>query len=80
MPKIELRSYSKARTPLGTLLRLFRYFRHCRLILISAVVSILLYCAATIAASGAVAGRAGSVAARTRGHCGARLSLLPPPA
>ena len=51
MPKIELRSYSKARTPLGTLLRLFRYFRHCRLILISAVVSILLYCAATIAAS-----------------------------
>ena len=51
MPRVELRDYRKARTPFGSLMRLFRYFKHCRLILICAVVSILVYAAATIAAS-----------------------------
>lgn len=51
MPRVELRGYKKAQTPVGTLLRLFRYFKHCRLILLSALLSILLYAAATIAAS-----------------------------
>lgn len=51
MPKVELRNYKKAQNPARTLLRLFRYFKHCRLILISAVISILLYSVATIAAS-----------------------------
>lgn len=50
MPRVELRDYRKARTPFGSLMRLFRYFKHCRLILICAVVSILVYAAATIAA------------------------------
>ena len=27
MPRVELRDYRKARTPFGSLLRLFRYFR-----------------------------------------------------
>ena len=48
MPRVELRDYRKARTPFGSLMRLFRYFKHCRLILICAVVSILVYAAATI--------------------------------
>ena len=51
MAKVELRNYSKAQTPIGTLLRLFRYFKHCRPILIAAVVTILVYSAATIGAS-----------------------------
>ena len=51
MPKVELRNYKKAQSPVGTLLRLFRYFRHCRLLLISAIASIILYSVATIAAS-----------------------------
>ena len=51
MAKVELRNYSKAQTPMGTLLRLFRYFKHCRPILIAAVITILLYSAATIGAS-----------------------------
>lgn len=51
MPRVELRDYRKARTPFGSLLRLFRYFRHCRTIMICAVASILVYAAATIAAS-----------------------------
>ena len=51
MPRIELRNYKKAQSPVGTLLRLFRYFKHCRAILISALFSILLYAAATICAS-----------------------------
>ena len=51
MPRVELRNYRKARTPFGSLLRLFRYFRHCRTIMICAVASILVYVAATIAAS-----------------------------
>ncbi len=51
MPRVELRDYRKARTPFGSLLRLFRYFRHCRTIMICAVASILVYVAATIAAS-----------------------------
>ena len=50
MPRVELRDYRKARTPFGSLLRLFRYFRHCRTIMICAVASILVYVAATIAA------------------------------
>ena len=51
MARIDLRSYRKARTPFGSLMRLFRYFKHCRLLLICAVASILTYAAATIAAS-----------------------------
>ena len=51
MPRVELRDYRKARTPFGSLLRLFRYFRHCRTIMICAVASILVYVAATITAS-----------------------------
>ncbi len=51
MAKVELRNYRKARSPLATLLRLFRYFKHCRIIMVSAVISILVYVAATIAAS-----------------------------
>ena len=51
MPRVELRDYRKARTPFGSLLRLFRYFRPCRTIMICAVASILVYVAATIAAS-----------------------------
>lgn len=51
MAKIDLRGYKKARTPIGTLLRLFRYFKHCRIILIAAVASILFYTVATIATS-----------------------------
>ena len=51
MPRVELRDYRKARTPFGSPLRLFRYFRHCRTIMICAVASILVYVAATIAAS-----------------------------
>ena len=51
MPRVDLRDYRKARTPFGSLMRLFRYFKHCRLILVCAVASILVYAAATIAAS-----------------------------
>ena len=51
MARIELRNYKKAKSPLGTLIRLFRYFKHCRVILICAIASILAYCGATIAAS-----------------------------
>ena len=51
MARIDLRSYRKARSPFGSLMRLFRYFKHCRLLLICAVTSILAYAAATIAAS-----------------------------
>ena len=51
MPRVELRDYRKARTPFGSLMRLFRYFKHCRTIMICAVISILVYVAATIAAS-----------------------------
>ncbi|MGN1306140.1 MAG: ABC transporter ATP-binding protein [Faecousia sp.] len=51
MAKVELRNYRKARTPFRTLLRLFRYFKHCRPILICALLSILIYTAATVASS-----------------------------
>ena len=51
MAKVELRNYRKARTPIRTLLRLFRYFKHCRPILICAVLSIVVYTVATIASS-----------------------------
>lgn len=51
MAKVELRNYRKARTPIRTLLRLFRYFKHCRPILICAVLSIIIYTVATIASS-----------------------------
>ena len=51
MPRVELRNYRKARTPFGSLMRLFRYFKHCRTIQVCAIVSILVYVAATIAAS-----------------------------
>ena len=51
MARIDLRDYRKARTPFGSLMRLFRYFKHCRLLLVCAVLSILVYAGATIAAS-----------------------------
>ncbi len=51
MAKVELRNYRKARTPFRTLLRLFRYFKHCRPILICALLSILVYTVATVASS-----------------------------
>lgn len=51
MAKVELRNYSKARSPIGTLMRLFRYFKHCRTIILAAVITILIYSAATIGAS-----------------------------
>ena len=51
MPRIDLRGYHKARTPFGSLMRLFRYFKHCRTIQICAIISILTYAAATIAAA-----------------------------
>ncbi len=51
MPRVDLRNYRKARTPFGSLMRLFRYFKHCRTIQICAIISILVYVAATIAAS-----------------------------
>ena len=51
MAKVELRNYSKARSPVGTLMRLFRYFKHCRTIILAAVITILIYSAATIGAS-----------------------------
>ena len=51
MPRVELRNYRKARTPFGSLMRLFRYFKHCKPILICAVASILVYVGATIAAA-----------------------------
>jgi ATP-binding cassette subfamily B protein len=51
MPRIDLRSYNSAETPVQTLLRLFRYFRHCRVLIFSAILSILVYVAATVGAS-----------------------------
>lgn len=51
MAKVELRDYKKAKSPIASLWRLFRYFKHCRVLLLSAVFSILLYSAATIASS-----------------------------
>lgn len=51
MAKVELRNYGKARSPVATLTRLFRYFQHCRPVMIAAVVTILLYSATTIGAS-----------------------------
>lgn len=51
MPRVELRNYKAASSPMETLLRLFKYFRHCTPILISAVISIAIYAAATIGAS-----------------------------
>ena len=38
MARVELRNYRRAQSPLRTLFRLFRYFRHCRVLLICAVV------------------------------------------
>ncbi len=51
MAKVELRNYGKAQSPVATLTRLFRYFQHCRPVMIAAVVTILLYSATTIGAS-----------------------------
>ncbi len=51
MPKVELRNYSKAQSPMATLMRLFRYFKHCQMIIIAAVITIIIYSAATIGAS-----------------------------
>lgn len=51
MPRVELRDYDKSASPARTLLRLVKYFRHCRVLLISAGLSILAYCAATIGAA-----------------------------
>ena len=51
MPKVELRNYRKAKSPFATLMRLFRYFKHCRAIIVAAVITIVVYSAATIGAS-----------------------------
>ncbi|MBR5310746.1 MAG: ABC transporter ATP-binding protein [Oscillospiraceae bacterium] len=51
MPRVELRNYKAARSPMETLLRLFKYFRHCTPILVAAVLSIAVYAAATIGSS-----------------------------
>ena len=51
MAKVELRGYRKAQTPVKTLGRLFGYFRHARVTLIFAVISIVAYVIATIGAS-----------------------------
>ncbi|MBQ6802594.1 MAG: ABC transporter ATP-binding protein [Oscillospiraceae bacterium] len=51
MPRVELRNYKAASSPMETLFRLFRYFRHCAPILAAAVVSIAIYAAATIGSS-----------------------------
>ncbi|MBQ2861574.1 MAG: ABC transporter ATP-binding protein [Oscillospiraceae bacterium] len=51
MPRVELRNYKTASSPMETLFRLFRYFRHCAPILAAAVVSIAIYAAATIGSS-----------------------------
>lgn len=51
MPRVDLRDYKKAASPIETLFRLFRYFKHCTPVLVAAVTSIFLYAGATIAAS-----------------------------
>lgn len=51
MARVELRNYRKAQTPMGTLLRLFRYFKNCRLLMGFAIASIAVYVVATISAS-----------------------------
>ena len=51
MPRVELRNYTAASSPAETLLRLFKYFRHCAPVLVAAVVSIFIYAVATIGAS-----------------------------
>ena len=51
MAKIELRNYKKAQSPVATLLRLFNYFKHCRAVIVAAVITILIYSAATIGSS-----------------------------
>ncbi len=51
MPRVELRNYKAASSPMETLFRLFKYFKHCTPVLIAAVTSIFLYAVATIAAS-----------------------------
>lgn len=51
MPRVDLQKYSKVKSPLRSLMRLLNYFKHCRLLLFFAVLSILVYSAVTIAAS-----------------------------
>ena len=51
MPRVELRNYKAARSPMKTLFRLFKYFRHCIPLLVAAVTSVAVYAAATIGAS-----------------------------
>lgn len=51
MPRVDLQKYSKVKSPLHSLMRLLNYFKHCRLLLFFAVMSILVYSAVTIAAS-----------------------------
>ncbi|MBQ8789286.1 MAG: ABC transporter ATP-binding protein [Oscillospiraceae bacterium] len=51
MPRVELRNYKAASSPMETLFRLFKYFRHCTPILVAAVASIFVYAVATIGAS-----------------------------
>ncbi len=51
MPRVDLQKYSKAATPMHTLMRLVKYFSHCRVLITAAVASILVYSGATIAAS-----------------------------
>jgi len=51
MARVELRGYRKAQTPVRTLGRLFGYFRHAKVTLFFAVLSIVVYVIATIGAS-----------------------------
>lgn len=51
MPRVELRNYKAARSPMETLFRLFKYFKHCTPVLVAAVASIAVYAAATIGSS-----------------------------
>ena len=51
MPRVELRNYKAASSPMETLFRLFKYFKHCAPVLIAAVLSIAVYAVATIGSS-----------------------------
>ena len=52
MPRVDLRSYGKkVENPAGIFWRLLSYFKHCRVLMAAAFLSILAYVAATIGAS-----------------------------
>ena len=52
MPRVDLQKYNKkVENPFAILWRLVCYFKHCRLLLTAAMLSILAYVAATIGAA-----------------------------